>query len=108
MGNSSTPIRVVLDTGSDWTIIPDILCGDCTGAKHNASVSGKQITFSTDLLYYGTGALEGMLYQDRTCISQTFCVGMFEYFGYQKQTNLIKDIEGAVGLCQNKQMMLAD
>jgi len=64
MGAPKTPINVVFDTGSDWLVIPDISCNQCTGDKHNSTVSGKQTSDEVTSKTYGSAAFEGTTYTD--------------------------------------------
>lgn len=51
----------------------------------------------------------GTTWLDTVCLSSASatCVQNFEYFSFTQQTGIMEPIEGMLGLCQNKQMMLS-
>lgn len=107
MGTKQTKIEVLFDTGSDWTMIPDSRCKDCS-VTHDASVSGLQTSFETQSLQQGLVSVEGMTFADKTCLAQTTCAEGFEYFGYTSAEGIEAPIQGIVGLSQNKQKLLSE
>lgn len=109
VGAASTIVDVVFDTGSDWLVIPDIRCGQCNGTKVNATSSGILQSQAITTRNYGSASLIGLTYADKVCLTQasSSCITSFTYFAILNQTGLNEPIEGILGMCQNKQMMLS-
>ena len=105
---NKTTISAVFDTGSDWLVVPDSSCFDCVGKTHNSSISGQQTSTNASEFSYGFATMTGQTYIDTVCLANSkVCADDFEYFGYSSQVGLNKEIEGILGLSQNKPMMLA-
>ena len=108
MGSEREILNVVYDTGSDWLVVPDASCSTCLGYKHDNTVSGTVVDEQESERLYGSAALVGTTWLDTVCLSANTgsCAENFEYFSFSAQTGLSPPIDGIMGMCQNKQMML--
>lgn len=108
VGADATILDVVFDTGSDWLVIPDLQCEECTGTKVDNSVA-EVADASVSERNYGSASLIGSTFRDKVCLSSstTSCISDFEYFAFKNQTGINAPVEGILGMCQNKQMMLS-
>lgn len=108
MGTDRNTIDVVYDTGSDWLVIPDSECSQCDGNKHDNSQATPIDSVESDRLY-GSAALRGRTYSDKTCLTtqESSCVDNYEYFAFHEQTGINDPIEGILGMCLGHQMLLA-
>lgn len=79
MGTSAAPFKVVLDTGSDWTVVAGKNCTTCTGNTFDPYISGVEIDKNDSAKAYGSAILEGRAFSDRACFGVN-CVSSFEYF----------------------------
>ncbi len=62
MGTAGEEFKVVLDTGSDWTVVAGSNCTTCSGNTFDPDVSGTTVNQSPSIKLYGSAILEGMAY----------------------------------------------
>lgn len=79
MGTAADSFNVILDTGSDWTVIAGVDCKSCTGNTFDPQVSGTAVDKETSTKMYGSATLGGKAYKDRACFGVN-CASDFEYF----------------------------
>lgn len=103
VGEGSTLIDVVFDTGSDWLVIGDSECSNCNGNTYNTTQS-KMTSDQLSSRTYGSASLTGRTFEDKICLtsSRSSCVDAFEYFAFVQQTGINSPIEGILGMSQNK------
>jgi len=108
VGAEKTILDVVYDTGSDWLVVPDSECSNCDGNRIDNSEAERTSEEVTERLY-GSAALTGSTWRDIVCLTSSSysCVNEFEYFSFITQTGINDPIEGILGMCQNKQMILS-
>jgi hypothetical protein len=79
MGQSSTVVDVVYDTGSDWLAVEGSECKTCQGNTFDGSKGTKTSTQLSER-NYGSASLTGFTWKDKVCINPNACLPDFEYF----------------------------
>lgn len=89
VGEDSTLVDVVFDTGSDWLVVPDKNCTNCDGVKVDNS-GARQTEDQISVRAYGSAELYGHTYESKVCLSssRSSCVDKFEYFAFVNQTGI--------------------
>lgn len=100
-GSQASPAAMVIDIGSDWTIVSTRECDDCGAHSYNSVYSDtKKIpSFRQVTLNYIDAQATGISIQDRVCINSanSNCIGLLEFLAMKTQTNL-GNIEGLIGM----------
>lgn len=106
MGESSTIVDVVYDTGSDWLAVEGSECQTCQGNTYDGSAGTKTSTTISER-NYGSASLTGYTWKDKVCMTSLSCISDFEYFliASQKVVNgyagLSEPVDGILGMSRD-------